>query len=76
MYSRSYYCGTEADYGGVHINARPLTKAAWLATVRGTYNNCTITALGMEKVAAIWYRAFSNYYSSTAQFTEAYTSLQ
>jgi Zn-dependent metalloprotease len=77
MYARTYYCGDLSfDSGGVHVNARPLTKAAWLATVGGVYNNCTITALGMEKVAAIWYRAIFNYYSSAAQFNEAYLSLQ
>ena len=77
LYSRDYYCGgTAVDNGGVHANSYPITKAAWLLTKGGNFNNCTIEAIGLDKVHQIWYRAMANYYTASAQFAEAYTDLQ
>ena len=49
LYSRDYYCGSTAvDNGGVHANSYPITKAAWLLTKGGNFNNCTIEAIGLS----------------------------
>jgi len=77
LYSRDYYCGSTAvDNGGVHANSYPITKAAWLLSTGGNFNNCTIEAIGLDKVHQIWYRAMANYYTASANFAEAYTDIQ
>ena len=45
------------DNAGVHINSGVNNKAAFLLTDGGTFNGKTVTALGIDKVARIYYEA-------------------
>jgi Zn-dependent metalloprotease len=45
------------DNGGVHYNSGVGNKAAYLMTAGGTFRNVTVTALGIPKVAQVWYLA-------------------
>ncbi|MBI4407896.1 MAG: M4 family metallopeptidase [Candidatus Kerfeldbacteria bacterium] len=72
--SENLYCG-EGDSGGVHLNSSVVNKAAYLMAMGGTFNGCTITALGRDKEEAIFYRAQTTYYTTTTDFNQAYTAL-
>lgn len=61
----SGYVTTTADYGGVHTNMGIPNKAA--------YN--TITAIGIDKSQQIYYRALTQYLTSTANFLDAKQAL-
>lgn len=54
--SAYWYTGS-GDGFGVHINSGVGNKAAFLMTDGGTFNGRTIVALGLEKVARIYYEA-------------------
>jgi Zn-dependent metalloprotease len=83
LFSRDFYCGSVAvDNGGVHANSYPITKAAWLLTEGGTFNNCAIAPIGLDKVHQIWYYAMANYFTASEIFfstdplvSNAYTNL-
>ena len=72
--SPNMYCG-EADFGGVHHNSTIPSKGIYLVTVGGTFNGCAIRPLGVEKAEQILYRAVTQYYSTSADFHEAYADL-
>lgn len=72
--SENFYCGT-GDSGGVHYNSSVVNKAAYLMAEGGTFNGCTVAALGRDKEEAIFYRAQTTYYTTTTDFNEAYTAL-
>lgn len=55
------YVSTSSDNGGVHTNSGIPNKAA--------YN--IATAIGKEKMEAIWYRTLTLYLNSGSQFTDA-----
>lgn len=57
----SGYINTTADYGGIHTNMGIPNKAA--------YN--TITTIGKEKSEKIYYRALTQYWTSTSTFLDA-----
>lgn len=67
----NYYCGS-ADNGGVHINSSVPNHGAYLMAAGGTYNGCTISAIGRAKEEAIFYRAQNSYYQTSTDFNEAY----
>lgn len=73
-YADGFYCGS-SDEGGVHINSSVPNHAAYLMTMGGTFNGCTINAIGRDKEEAIFYRAQTVYYNQSTDFNEAYTSL-
>lgn len=73
-HSENFYCGT-GDSGGVHYNSSVVNKAAYLMAEGGTFNGCTVTALGRAKEEAIFYRAQSTYFTTTTDFNGAYTAL-
>ena len=77
LYDRNFSnCGNLGiDNGGVHANSYPISYAAYLLTGGAYFNNCTINAIGLEAVGAIWYRA-NSYYSASANFAEAYSDIQ
>ncbi|REA62090.1 hypothetical protein DSL64_10570 [Dyadobacter luteus] len=62
-----YWCAS-TDYGGVHINSGILNHAFALLVDGGTYNGQTITGLGLTKAAHIFWRAQSEYMTSTTDF--------
>ncbi|WLR41268.1 M4 family metallopeptidase [Bacillus carboniphilus] len=55
----------EGDWGGVHINSGIPNKAAYY----------TIQEIGDSKAEKIYYRALTNYLTSTSQFTDARAAL-
>jgi Zn-dependent metalloprotease len=62
----------ESDNGGVHINSGVNNKAVFLLTDGGAFNGHTVTALGITKVAAIYYEAQTNLLFSGADYKDLY----
>jgi bacillolysin len=69
MSSSLYYYGPD-DNGGVHTNSGVNNKAAYLMTDGGTFNGITVAALGLTKVAKIYYEVQTNLLTSTAGYTD------
>jgi Zn-dependent metalloprotease len=68
-----YYCATglptgNNDQGGVHINSGVVNHAYALLVDGGTYNEQTITGIGLTKAAHIFWYAQSVYLSKTSDF--------
>ncbi len=55
--SSDLYAQDMFDNGGVHINSGINNKAAYLMVNGGTFNGKTVSALGWEKTAAIYYQS-------------------
>ncbi len=72
----SYYHKTEDDEGGVHHNSGINNKAVFLMVEGGDHNGKTVTALGWEKTAAIYYEANTNLLISGADYSDLYYVLQ
>ncbi|MCY2988881.1 MAG: M4 family metallopeptidase [Planctomycetota bacterium] len=72
--SPSYYSGTN-DYGGLHYNATILDKAFYLTAQGGQFNGYEVQGLGIDKAIHIWYRAVTQYYTTTETFNDAYYDL-
>jgi hypothetical protein len=70
------YTGT-ADSGGVHINSGIGNKAFHLAVVGGTHHRSgvTVTGIGADPAAKIWYRALTVYMTSGTTFSGARTAM-
>ena len=64
------------DNGGVHVNSGVGNKAAYLMADGGTFNSRTVTALGLEKTARIWYEANANLLTSGSDYQDLYDYLQ
>ena len=75
MSSVHYYEGDE-DSGGVHTNSGINNKAAYLMVDGGTFNGKTVSALGWDKTAAIYYEVNTNLLSSGADYSDLYYALQ
>jgi hypothetical protein len=69
------YTGT-ADSGGVHINSGIGNKAFYLAAAGGTHHlsGVTVTGMGTDDAARIWYRALTSYMTSSTNFAGARTA--
>jgi len=74
MGSAYYYKGV-LDNGGVHTNSGVNNKAAYLMTDGGTFNGRVITGLGINKVAAIYYRAQTVYLVPSSDYLSLYYAL-
>lgn len=74
LFSSNYYCQS-ADQGGVHINSGIMNKAFYLMVTGGSFNGCTIPALGKDKSLSIIYKALTTYLRSTSNFKSAYTAI-
>jgi bacillolysin len=74
--SSVYYYHGEDDSGGVHANSGVNNKAVFLMVDGGTFNNKTVTALGWEKTAAIYYEANTNLLTSGADYSDLYYAIQ
>ena len=68
--------GNGDDSGGVHFNSGVNNKAAYLMTDGGTFNGKTVTGLGMNKVARIYYEAQTNLLTSASDYQDLHTLLQ
>ena len=69
------YTGT-GDSGGVHINSGIGNKAFYLASVGGTHHlsGVTVTGMGADNAAKVWYRALTVYMTSGTNFSGARTA--
>jgi hypothetical protein len=66
----------EVDSGGVHTNNGVDNKAAFLITDGGTFNGKTVTGLGVDKAARIYYEAETNLLTSASDYADLYDALQ
>ena len=66
------YTGT-GDNGGVHINSGIGNKAFYLLAKGGTHHRSgiTVTAIGADAAAKIWYKALTSYMTSSTNFAGA-----
>ena len=64
-----YVCGFD-DGGGVHGNSGVPNHLYALAVDGGTYNGQTLNGLGLDKAAAIWFRAQSQYLIPSSDFPD------
>ena len=64
------------DNGGVHSNSGINNKAVFLMVDGGTFNGRTVTALGIVKVAKIYYYAQTNLLNSGSDYSSLYYALQ
>jgi len=74
--SSPYYYKGDVDNGGVHFNSGINNKAAFLMVDGGAFNGKTVTALGWEKVGAIYYEANTNLLTSGSDYSDLYYVLQ
>jgi Zn-dependent metalloprotease len=58
------------DQGGVHTNSGVANKAAFLITDGGAFNGQSVTGLGIDKAAAIWYRANNHLLTSGSDYDD------
>ena len=75
MTSSNYYKEAD-DNGGVHWNSGVNNKAVYLMVDGGAFNGKTVTVLGWDKTAAIYYEANTNLLSSGADYSDLYYALQ
>ena len=67
-----YKCDpTGTDAGGVHSNSGVPNHAYALVVDGGTFNGQTVTGLGLDKAAAIWWRAQTAYLTPQSNFIDA-----
>jgi bacillolysin len=77
MLSSNYTANfSEDDSGGVHTNSGVNNKAAYLMTDGGTFNGKTVTALGITKVAKIYYEAQTNLLTSASDYQDLHSNLR
>jgi Zn-dependent metalloprotease len=70
------YTGT-ADNGGVHINSGVSNKAFYLLAQGGTHHRGgSMTGIGADQAARIWFVALTSYMTSTTNFASARTATQ
>ncbi|MEE6450559.1 M4 family metallopeptidase [Gottfriedia acidiceleris] len=68
------YTGT-SDNGGVHTNSGIINKAAYLIAQGGTAYGVTVTGIGNDKLAQIFYRANTVYLTASSTFSQARAAL-
>src|SRR5262249_7966874 len=61
-----------SDNGGVHINSGIANKTFYLLAAGGAHHRGgSMTGIGADKAAAIWYTALTSYMTSSAGFARA-----
>lgn len=70
-----YYFLDSEDNGGVHFNSGINNKAAYLLTDGGTFNSKTVAALGLNKVAKIYYEAQTQLLTSGSDYADLHAFL-
>lgn len=58
------------DQGGVHNNSGIVNKLCYLLTDGDTFNGYTVTGLGMDRVAALFYEANTSLLGPNADYTD------
>ncbi len=74
MVSANYVTGA-SDNGGVHSNSGVNNKAVSLMVDGGSFNGQTITAIGLDKTADIYYEVQTNYLISGSDYLDLYNGL-
>lgn len=74
MTSGLYWTDSQ-DNGGVHINSGINNKAAYLMVDGGSFNGQTVTGIGLNKTAAIYYEAQTAYLTSGSDYLDLYHAL-
>ena len=74
--SSALYYQADDDNGGVHHNSGVNNKAVYLMVDGGTFNGKTVTAIGWDKTAAIYYEAQTNLLRSGSDYSDLYYALQ
>lgn len=69
------YWTSAGDNGGVHTNSGVNNKAATLMVDGGSFNGYTITGIGLDKVAAIYYRVQTQHLTSGSDYADLYLAL-
>ncbi|HEY7626037.1 MAG TPA: M4 family metallopeptidase, partial [Ilumatobacteraceae bacterium] len=72
----SNYRGGVADNRGVHTNNGVNNKAAFLITDGATFNGQTVTGIGIEKTAHIYYTAETTLLGPGSDYLDLYYALQ
>jgi bacillolysin len=67
--------GRDFDQGGVHVNSGVGNKAAYLITDGATFNGKTVTGLGIDKAARIYYETLTNLLTSGSDYADLYATL-
>jgi hypothetical protein len=70
-----YHCTTD-DGGGVHRNSGVPNHAYSLLVDGGLYNGVTVTGIGLDKAAAIYYQAMTQYQTPTTDFVDHANALE
>ncbi len=65
-----------SDNGGVHHNSGINNKAVYLMVEGGSFNGKTISGIGIDKTAAIYYEVQTNLLGAGANYTDLYYALQ
>jgi Thermolysin metallopeptidase, alpha-helical domain/PA domain len=64
-----YVCGTE-DGGGVHSNSGVSNHAYALLVDGGSFNGLDVTGIGLDKAAAIYFKAMTDFQTPTTDFED------
>ncbi|MGI8809857.1 MAG: M4 family metallopeptidase [Acidimicrobiales bacterium] len=72
----SAYLSTINDNGGVHTNGGVNNKAAYLMTDGATFNGKTVTGIGIDKVAQIYYYVQTRLLTSGSDYEDLYNALR
>jgi len=75
MSSTYYLCGS-GDNGGVHKNDGIGNKAAYLITDGDTFNGKTVSGIGLDKTARLYYLVQTKCLTSGSDYADLYTCLQ
>ncbi|QCX27769.1 M4 family metallopeptidase [Nocardioides jishulii] len=70
-----YHCDT-SDAGGVHSNSGVPNRTFTLLTDGGTYNEVAVSGIGIDKAAAIHWRAQSEYLTPVSDFVDHADALE
>ena len=69
------YVPGPTDAGGVHSNSGVNNKAAYLMADGGTFGGYQVTALGPDKVAALYYEVLTTLLTSASDFQDLHAAL-
>ncbi len=74
MTSNDYWVAS-SDSGGVHANSGINNKATYLITDGDTFNSISVTGLGIDKTAKIYYEVQTHLLTSGADYADLYDVL-
>jgi len=66
----------QGDEGGVHTNSGVGNKAAYLIADGATFNGKTVTGIGIDKAARVYFTAESTLLTSGSDYADLYEALQ